>query len=412
MRGFFTVFKFELIGMLKSKAFKVSTIIICIILIIGLSIPTIMDVFSNKEKATIEEGTDEGAMQQSYGYINRNNAVPNIEDLKSSFPLGQLIEYESEEKLKDSILSKEIEAGFIIESPTEYKYIVENNKMMDSKVSFFQEALAKAYRIYEMEKLGISYPDIEYIIYPNIQQDTIILGKDSVRNYIYTYILIFIIYFVIVVYGQMIATSVASEKSNRAMELLITSTDSSNLIFGKVLGTALAGAIQVGIILIVAMTSYGLNADSWGNKLDFIFDIPLNVILIFSVFGILGYIFYAFIFGALGALVSRTEDVSSSSTPITIIFVAVFLMSFYSMYNTEGLLLKVISFVPLSSFMAMFVRVSMGTVHIVEVLISQAVLVSSTVLVGMFASKIYRMGTLMYGNPVKLSRAIKLIREK
>jgi len=408
MRGFFTVFKFELLGMLKGKTFKVSTIIICLMLIVGLSIPTIMDVFSNEEKTNTEEGT----MQQSYGYINRSNAVPNIEDLKASFPLGQLMEFESEEKLKESILSKKIEAGFIIESPTEYKYIVENNEMMDSKVAFFQEALAKAYRIYELKKMGISYSDVEYIIHPNIKQDIIILGKNSAGNYIYTYILIFIIYFVIVVYGQMIATSVASEKSNRAMELLITSTDSSNLIFGKVLGTALAGAIQVGIILLVAMTSYRLNADSWGNKLDFIFNIPLNVILIFSVFGILGYIFYAFIFGALGALVSRTEDVSSSSTPITIIFVAVFLMSFYSMYNTEGLLLKVLSFVPFSSFMAMFVRVSMGTVYIFEVLVSLMILVLSTILVGIFASKIYRMGTLMYGNPVKISRAIKLIREK
>jgi len=408
MRGFFTVFKFELLGMLKGKTFKVSTIIICLMLIVGLSIPTIIDVFSNEEKTNTEEGT----MQQSYGYINRSNAVPNIEDLKASFPLGQLMEFESEEKLKESILSKKIEAGFIIESPTEYKYIVENNEMMDSKVAFFQEALAKAYRIYELKKMGISYSDVEYIIHPNIKQDIIILGKNSAGNYIYTYILIFIIYFVIVVYGQMIATSVASEKSNRAMELLITSTDSSNLIFGKVLGTALAGAIQVGIILLVAMTSYRLNADSWGNKLDFIFNIPLNVILIFSVFVILGYIFYAFIFGALGALVSRTEDVSSSSTPITIIFVAVFLMSFYSMYNTEGLLLKVLSFVPFSSFMAMFVRVSMGTVYIFEVLVSLMILVLSTILVGIFASKIYRMGTLMYGNPVKISRAIKLIREK
>ena len=408
MRGFFTVFKFELLGMLKGKTFKVSTIIICLMLIVGLSIPTIIDVFSNEEKTNTEEGT----MQQSYGYINRSNAVPNIEDLKASFPLGQLMEFESEEKLKESILSKKIEAGFIIESPTEYKYIVENNEMMDSKVAFFQEALAKAYRIYELKKMGISYSDVEYIIHPNIKQDIIILGKNSAGNYIYTYILIFIIYFVIVVYGQMIATSVASEKSNRAIELLITSTDSSNLIFGKVLGTALAGAIQVGIILLVAMTSYRLNADSWGNKLDFIFNIPLNVILIFSVFGILGYIFYAFIFGALGALVSRTEDVSSSSTPITIIFVAVFLMSFYSMYNTEGLLLKVLSFVPFSSFMAMFVRVSMGTVYIFEVLVSLIILVLSTILVGIFASKIYRMGTLMYGNPVKISRAIKLIREK
>ncbi len=412
MRDFLTVFKFELMGMLKTKAFMVSTIIICIMLIVGLSIPTIMDTFSDKGKTSSEGGVAEELALDSYGYINIGNAVKNIEDLKESFPIGQLIEYESEDKLNESILAREIEAGFIIESPTKYKYVVENNEMIDSKVGFFQEALIRAYRIYELEGRGIPYSEVEYLMYPNIDQDTIILGKDSARNYMYTYILLFIVYFIVMLYGQMIATSVASEKSNRAMELLITSTDSKNLIFGKVLGVASAGALQVGIILLVAMTSYRLNADSWGNRLDFIFDIPLEVILTFSVFGILGYVFYSFIFGALGALVSRTEDVSSSSTPITIIFVAVFFMSFISMYNVEGLLLKVISYIPFSSFMAMFIRVSMGTVKTIEVLISLTLLVISTVFMGLFASKIYRMGTLMYGNPIKLITAIKMMREE
>lgn len=412
MRDFLTVFRFELLGMLKTKAFMVSTVIICIMLIVGLSIPSIVDTFSDKSKASPEEGVAVESALDSYGYINKDNAVKNIEDLKASFPIGQLIEYESEDKLKESILAKEIEAGFIIESPTKYKYVVENNEMIDSKAGFFQEALIRTYRIYELEGRGISYSEIEYLMYPNIDQDTIILGKDSAGNYMYTYILLFIVYFVVVLYGQMIATSVASEKSNRAMELLITSTDSRNLIFGKVLGVASAGVIQVSAILLVAMVSYRLNANSWGNRLDFIFHIPLEVILTFSVFGILGYIFYAFIFGALGALVSRTEDVSSSSTPITIIFVAVFFMSFISMYNVEGLLLKVISYIPFSSFMAMFIRVSMGTVKNIEILISLLILVISTVFMGVFASKIYGMGTLMYGNPIKLMTAIKMMREK
>lgn len=418
MRSFFNVFKFEFIGLLKTKAFIVSTIIICLIASIGLSIPTIKDMFEgNKsfdegENIQVEDNFEVNYNSNFvYGYINENSAVPNVEDLKSSFYLGQLKEFESKEELEESIISEEIKAGFIIESPTEYKYVVKNNEMVDSNSSFFKEALARAYRIYELDKLGISYTDIEPIIYPNIQEDTVILGKDSAKNYFYTYILIFILYFIIIFYGQMIATSIASEKSNRAMELLITSTDSRNLIFGKVFGVALAGITQVCVILTVAMTFYKLNSGSWNNKLDFIFNIPTEVLLTFSVFGILGYIFYAFIFGALGALVSRTEDVASSSSPITIIFIAVFLASNFSMYNTEGILLKVLSYIPFSSFMAMFIRVSMGTVHIVEVLISLGILVLSTILLGVFASKIYRMGTLMYGNPIKLTKAIKLIRK-
>lgn len=175
---------------------------------------------------------------------------------------------------------------------------------------------------------------------------------------------------------------------------------------------SLAGAIQFGLIILTGVIVYNLNAAAWNNNLDFIFKIPGNVLMTFSIFGILGYLFYSFMYGALGALVSRTEDISTSSTPITIVFVMVFMISIIGMQNTEGIILKIASFVPLSSFMAMFVRVSMGTVTNFEVIISLAILAVSTALIGFIASKIYRMGTLMYGNPVKLKDAIKILRSE
>ncbi len=82
------------------------------------------------------------------------------------------------------------------------------------------------------------------------------------------------------------------------------------------------------------------------------------------------------------------------------------------MQNIEGLLIKVASFIPFSSFMAMFVRVSMGTVSNFEVILSLGILTLSTVAIGLLASKIYRLGTLMYGNPIKLTHALKLIARK
>ena len=66
-----------------------------------------------------------------------------------------------------------------------------------------------------------------------VQSDIAILGKDGVENYLYTYILLFVLYMMIIVYGQMIPTSVTTEKSNRAIEILVTSTTSNSLIFGR-----------------------------------------------------------------------------------------------------------------------------------------------------------------------------------
>jgi len=410
VKDFFIVLRFEFLNLLKNRAFIISSIIICMLLIIGLSVPTIMDAFSSSDVE--DTGVEVEGEGMEFGFINKDGSLSNIEALKENFVLGELNEYKNEEDMEDSISSGEIAAGYIIESPWKYQYIVENNEMMDSNRYMFEDALTKVSRIKGFEDRGIAYSEVEDLVNVQLESETKILGKDSAANYLYTYILVFALYFIIIVYGQLVATSVASEKSNRAMEVLVTSTDSKNLIFGKVLGGALAGFVQMTLIIGVGMLTYNLNATAWDNKLDYIFNIPGNVLLTFSIFGILGYIFFSFIFGALGALVSRTEDVSSSATPITIIFVAVFMIAVLGMQNTEGLLLKIASFVPLSSFMAMFVRVSMGTVSTIEIVISLVILVLSTILIGVFASMIYRMGTLMYGNPIKLKNAIKILRGK
>lgn len=68
------------------------------------------------------------------------------------------------------------------------------------------------------------------------------------------------------------------------------------------------------------------------------------------------------------------------------------------------------SYVPFSSFMSMFVRVAMGSVSMVEVAISLLILAGSTIFIGIMAAKIYRMGTLRYGNPIKMKDAIKQLK--
>lgn len=411
MREFFVVLKFEFLNFFKNKAFIISTAILAAMIIIGLSFPTIKDAFfgdeKTKEGTAIEEQEDLG----TFGYIDSTDGKIDINTLKQNFPVGKLKEFTSKEDLESEVNKGNIEAGFILENPLKYKNIIKNNEMMGSGEGMFEDAIMETYRIKEFESLGINYNEVQGLIRPEIQSETVVLGKDSANNFLYTYILVFGLYFVILMYGQLIASGVASEKSNRAMEVLVTSTDSKNLIFGKVIAGALAGFAQFFAVIALGMITYQLNREAWDNSLDFLFKIPADVLLNFALFGILGYLFYAFIYGALGALVSRTEDISASATPITIIFVGVFFIAMTGMQNTEGMLLKVASFVPFSSFMAMFVRVSMGSVKLWEVILSLGILFISTILIGILASKIYRMGTLRYGNPVKLKDALKSLKE-
>lgn len=216
----------------------------------------------------------------------------------------------------------------------------------------------------------------------------------------------------IIMYGQLIAMSVTSEKSNRAIEVLVTSTNTNNLIFGKVIAGAIASIAQVAVIMSSGLISYKLNGKVWNGVLDNIFKIPSELILTFAIFGILGYIFYSFIFATLGALVSKTEEIGTSVGPVMMIFIVVFIISIFGLSNGDSTLMKVCSYIPFASPMTMIARVGSGSVTSIEFIISSLILIVSTVLVGMGSAKIYRMATLMYGNPVKLKNALKWIKRE
>ena len=408
MKQFFTVLKFELMNYLKSKSYITTTCIISAILIIGLTLPTMID-FSNifSKFGSSSDSTN------IFAIYDKDGVISNADYFKAFFPEADFKMVSSEKEIEDLVNDDTVEAGFVINTPTSYTYLVKNSSMSDSNKTIFEAALSKLYRDEIITSKGLNPMEMDALYNLPIESDVTILGKDSVNNFAYTYILIFFLYFLIIFYGQMIAVSVTTEKSNRAMEVLVTSTSSNSLIFGKVIATTIASVIQSGTILLSGILTYKLNSANWGGKLDMLFDIPLNVIGVFAAFGILGYLFYAFIFGAVGALVSKPEDVNSSAGTITFIYVAVFLAVMFGMTNNpESMLMKVLSYVPFSSCMAMFVRVSMGSVSTINILISLAILIASTLLTGVFGAKIYRRGTLMYGNPVKLRNAVKWLKKE
>ena len=146
--------------------------------------------------------------------------------------------------------------------------------------------------------------------------------------------------------------------------------------------------------------------------LDNLLAIPPNILLTFSVFGFIGYIFYAFIYAALGALVSKTEDIGKSIGSVNFIFVIGFFIAIFGLMNPDSVIVKIASYIPFTSCMTIVTRVALGSISIIEMIISTIILIVSTLLIGVLASKIYRMGTLRYGNPIKLTHAIKSLRKK
>jgi ABC-2 type transport system permease protein len=227
--------------------------------------------------------------------------------------------------------------------------------------------------------------------------------------------MIIALYIVILLYGQMVTMSVATEKSSRAMELLITSAKPTNMMFGKVFAACLAGFSQLAVIFGSVLVFYNINRDYWSGfeMADMFFDIPPELLVYMMIFFVLGFLVYAFLFGAVGSTVSKLEEVNTAISPIMYVFVAMYILVIVALTSGEvdTVLMKVCSFIPLTSPMAMFTRIALSTVPLYEIIISIALLVASVFGIGFISAKIYRVGVLLYGTPPKIGAIIKAMRK-
>lgn len=418
MKQFLTVLKFELNNYLKNKGFMITTLVLALVIAAVVIVPTFIPGLLGEESKEAESGTSEENVidseddkedaEEVYGIcIKKDASSVNLEMISTVFPADWRI-YDSEKEIKNAVEAGEVEAGFVMETPTDVTYVVNDLSMYDYLGDMFSQTLSECYKNQYLMEKGLTAEEIteSQSFYVNVEEE--VLGKDSGKNYWYTYVLVFVVYFLIIFYGQMIATSVTTEKSNRAIEILVTSVNSNSLICGKVLAGAISGVLQAGIILGSGFISYGFVKEAWGGLLDFLFDIPTNVLVIYAVFAVLSYLLYAFIFGMLGALVSKTEDISKSSSPVLMIYIVSFMIAIFGMTsNSNSIVMKVASYIPFTSGNAMFVRVAMGSVPVWEVTISAVLLAVSCVIAGVLAAKIFRFGTLHYGNPIKFKTALK-----
>lgn len=415
MKQFGKILKFELTNYLKNKVFMGITLFFVIVLSIVMCIPRIVNFFeSNSENESPSETENLPLM------LIVPNAPENAEALNAAFSSAftnynvQLTDADTAE-VQDKIATGNAACAFVLDSLTSYTYYVDNLSMYDSNTAVANEVLQTVYQMNAMVNSGISPDEASQILSAPIMSTTVNLGVDQMQNYWYTYIMIFALYMVILLYGQMVATNVATEKSSRAMEVLITSANPVSMMFGKVLASCLAGLIQLIAVFGSAIVAFNLNKTYWGDIgiITSMFDMPVSLFFFMLLFFILGFLIYAFLFGAIGSTASKLEDINTSVMPITLVFVAAFIivMTAMSSGNVDSLLMKVCSYVPFTSPMAMFTRLAMSTVPWYEVLLSIGVLVGSVIGVGIVSAKIYRVGVLLYGTPPKLGAIIKAIRK-
>ena len=421
MKQFFTILKFELDNYFKSKSYVISTILIAVLAAGIMFVPRVKDALSGDKKSpavedsATQEETDDSEEMDTYGIYDPDGVLTIDADGSAwnSVVSGiKLVDYDSEDALQKAVEEETAVAGFAVHSLSDYDYYVYNKSMDDADADIFDSYLGMLVKMDYCAKNHLDLDEFMEVSYKEITHDEHVLGKDSTQNFWYCYVLVILIFMLIIMYGMSIASSVTNEKSNRSIEILVTSTDSTSLLFGKVFAGAVATVFQVGIIAACLLGSYQYNKDFWNIDLGMFLDIPANVLVVFAIFGIGGFLFYAFIYGALGALVSKIEDLNKSAGSAQMIIMIVYFVVLFQLNNVDGIAMKVCSFLPFSSYSAMFARVAMGHVQTWEVVVSAVILYISVVLMGVIGGKIFRSSTLRYGNPIKLTTAIKNLRRK
>lgn len=244
-------------------------------------------------------------------------------------------------------------------------------------------------------------------------------------------LLTFVIYMFVMAYGAMVLQSVSEEKSNRIVELMVSSVKPFQLMMGKIIGIGLVGVFQVliwaviiasvmaigGTMTGVAMFGSGDMTAMQGADMDagmkifaIISQLPLlEIISLFVLYFVGGYLLYASILAALGASVNDQQDTGQMMMPVMIVMVFAFYVGFYSSMNPDGPMAFWCSFVPFTSPIVMMVRIPFG-VPLYQEIISVALLYATAIVLTYLGSRIYRIGILMYGKKPSFKEIFKWLK--
>ncbi|PIC03806.1 hypothetical protein CS060_13180 [Anoxybacillus flavithermus] len=387
---FWIVFAHTYMTKLKSKSFFISTMITALIIFGVGQLDRIIEAFSDDGQKTI------GVIDQTNGWYETLQA-----QMQSNKEIKLVRHDENEEQAKKYVQTEKWYAYIVLHVQNgQLKVAYYAKNIADSDVTHeIEQALQQVKIVMMAKQIGLTYDQIN-ALYAPIAIEKVALEKhakteeqlEQARAIVY--VLLFAMYMFVLMYGSMIMMEVATEKSSRIMEILISSISPVQQLFGKILGIALLSLTQFVVIFIVGYTSLK-NSDMLSQLLG-MNELPLSLMIYGIIFFLFGYLLYAMLFAVLGSIVSRVEEVQQMAGPVTMLVVAAFIMAMFGLNAPESPFITAMSFVPFFAPMIMFLRIGMLNVPIWEIALSIALLIATIAFLFVFGSKIYRGGVLMY----------------
>ena len=361
-----------------------------------------------------------------YDLIGRSSSLDearSISESKSDYGLLFIDNFDTPEKIAESIV-------FITEDSPSFSVIDRIESELETILT------NENYRIEGIDINLINSSRIYIYLFQESFDGEETSRIDGLVSLIFGFFLGFLLYFFIFAYGSMIMMSVMEEKTNRIIEIIISSVKPFNLKTGKIIGVSLAGLTQVFIWMVMFFTfsfifssifgissSYDsgeiiLSSNNGEGVSSFVLEmiaafmnLPLtNIFIAFILYFIGGYLFYAAIFASIGAAIDNQADAQQFMIPITLIVIIALYVGILTIpEDPNGIVAQIFSYIPFTSPIVMLMRIPNG-VPLYEQIISLTILFSSVVFMIWIGAKIYRIGILMYGKKVTYGEIIKWLK--
>lgn len=416
MNKFWIVLSHTYLTRIKSKAFIITTILTLLVIFAVVNIEQIVDMFSSeeKDKVAVIDNTDQvfDPLKESV-----EQADGNIEIIAVSSS-----EAETKEAVEDDKYKALVTLSFNDEGLPEGNYYANNitNAGVEQKI---EEQLQQLKVGIAIEQADVDQEVIESIYEP-VTFNTVALDKSAKTNEELNqargiiYVMVILMYIFVIIYGTMIINAVATEKSSRVMELLISSATPVTHMFAKIFGVALLGFTQIGIFILVGYAMIVSKKDELAGGILESFGLlhtPVSLIIYGVVFFLLGYILYATISAMLGSLVSRSEDAQQLMMPLIFLIMIGYFIAIFGMGAPESGLVTVSSYIPFFSPMLMLLRIGMLDITFWQVAVSIGILIVTIIILGLIGARVYKGGVLMYGKSNSLKdfkRAFQLSKKE
>ena len=414
MKKIITIAKWEYLEKIKTKAFIISLVITPLIIIMFSVLPTLL---SEKEDLRTKVV---GVVDTSETYFYQ--LVEELEEYKidDNQPNYVLLNLTNEEKtineLKSeadqNVIQNRIEGYlFISNGGTDTVAIEYRSENIGSfkDLRLFEETINKIRVQKELNAKGID-PKIAELIQNNVQIEHIKIeksGKEGKQDFMIVFfsafIFILLLMMMVIYSGQLLVRSLIEEKSNRLIEILISSCKPEELLAGKILGLSALGLSQILIWSLIGISLMGsalIPPEAFENVLPML------------VYFIVGFIFYTTIFVGIGSIVNTEQEAQQMTTYISLILVLPVVFTMPAIQNPDSMMVKILSYIPLTIPSIMLLRLKIAPVSTVDIIITLFIMVASILFTLKIAAKIFRIGILSYGKKPTIKELIRWSKEE